>query len=610
MGESRRLAAATVGISEGTGVGWDRLRGNGEQRHQLRIDRQLASPKPPEKLSEPARRALEDFAFWRLRYLGRRSTPWQEEAAYSMVDWLLSPETEFAVVNCPPGSGKSTLFTHDIVAWMICRDRHIRILLGSRTFRLASQYSNRVRRLLERVRPLAANPAQGRPEPAEGCLAQDYGRFRPEYTDIWRQHEFTVTSADESPLEDKEPTVAAYGMDSEFLGARANLVIWDDLVVGSVLRTFEAIEQQRKWWEEEGQTRVEPGGVLLLQGQRMGPEDLYRYSLDQKLGEQDDGTESEESRYRHVIYPAHFEDRCQNDHGKDAKPYPEGCLLDPIRLPWRGTNGLTTIMRNRSEKYRVQYQQEDVDPISVLVQKIWVDGGRDSDGVQYPGCWDKTRGLCQLPHNLQPPFFSIATADPSPTKMWAVQWWVYQPASEQRFLMDLERRSMDAPDFLDRTPNGFSGLAHDWQLRSVELGYPITHWIIENNAAQRFLLQYDFVKAWTRHHRVQIIAHSTTRNKLDPDYGIQMLRNVYKFGNVNLPGLNVRDATGMKDPGRYAAMKLIDEVTRYSTDGSSAGTDDCMMAQWFLEYHLPTLSRPVAPAKRLKRPSWMQPVGV
>ena len=67
-------------------------------------------------------------------------------------------------------------------------------------------------------------------EAAEGCLAQDYGRFRPRTGDVWRADEFTVLASTdlaidgESSVEDKEPTVSSFGMDSEFLGARAKLV--------------------------------------------------------------------------------------------------------------------------------------------------------------------------------------------------------------------------------------------------------------------------------------------------------------------------------------------------------------------------------------------------
>jgi hypothetical protein len=457
---------------------------------------------------------------------------------------------------------------------------------------MASKYSGRIRRTLERVRPL---------EGAAGVLAQDYGRFKPELQDIWRQDEFVVLAHDDEPIEDKEPTVSAFGMETEFLGTRANFVVWDDLVTNKTMATPEKVEKLQTWWETEGETRLEPGGLLLLQGQRMGPEDLYNYALQQHVADDyEDGTDHpvDDTRYNHIIFPAHFEDRCTQDHGKDAKPFPEGCLLDPIRLPWRGKNGLATIIKNKESKFRVQYQQEDVDPDSVLVKKVWVDGGKDTDGIVYSGCWDDGRDVAGIPKNLEGPLYSIATADPSPTKYWSVQWWLYQPSTGLRYFLDMYRGTMDSPDFLDwvQGTNTYIGIMNDWQIRSESMGYPITHWIVENNAAQRFLLQYDFIKRWSRQHRTQIIGHSTYgKNKLDDNFGVQMLKNIYRLGLCRFPGAG---------RGHITALPLITEVTRYP-EGS---TDDCLMAQWFFEYWLPTLARPVASSKKLSRPSWVRNV--
>lgn len=606
-GYSVSEAAAAVGIRRETGYQWrrdgfDAVINNGQRSTQKRVDLSLSDPVRRDRLSDEALRALEDFDYFRLRYLGRRPTPWQADAAKNVLSWLESDDTEYAVINCPPGSGKSTLFTNDLLLWLICRERSIRILIGSSTQRLAENYSNRLRRMLERSRPLPENPLQGRPLAAEAALSQDFGRFRPQAAsgEMWTRSQFTVVQHDLDAVEDKEPTVTAYGMDSEFLGHRANLVIWDDLVTRKVLRSGELIENQQNWWVEEGETRLEPSGLLLLQGQRMGADDLYRYCLDMVLDEDEQESLGRKHKYRHVMYPAHFEDRCDGKHKKDAPAWPEGCLLDPVRLPWVGSKGLATIQRNRGDAYRVQYQQEDVDPAEVLVPKLWIDGGTDhQSGEMLPGCWDAGREIAEIPAGLAPPLLSIATADPSPTRFWSIQWWIVQPATNQRFLMDLIRQSMDAPDFLDWNANAgkFFGVMEEWQERSSDLGYPISHWIVEINAAQRFLLQYDHVRRWQRQHGVQIVGHSTHKNKTDPDFGVQMVKNLYRFGQVRLPGGTLS--------GRIAALKLVDEVTRYP----QTSTDDCLMAQWFLEHQLANGNmirsldhEPVV----LRRPSWMR----
>lgn len=617
-------ATQKLGMHIDTGYDWIKKREAGAFQYlEKKAEDALPNPRLRSELNPDALRALDDFEYFRWRYLGRRSRPWQIEAANQTVAWVTSDETELMVVNCPPGAGKSTLFTNDIPLWVICRDRTIRIFLGHRVLSEAQKYARRIKRALERTRPLPADPAQGRNEPAEGCLAQDYGRFKPRTGDVWRQDEFTVLAefdGEESSIEDKEATVTAKGMGTEFLGMRAELAIWDDLVTGSILKSADQVEAQRAWWDNEGVTRVEPGGCLMLVGQRMGAEDLYRHCLDERLPPDDEDettenmTEDEyaewlarvgETRYRHIIYPAHFEDRCTGKHGRTEEfAYPDGCLLDPIRLPWKGRNSLSTIRANRASKYRVQYQQEDVDPDDVLVPRIWIDGGIGSDGTLYPGCLDRHRGLCEVPTGLSHPTFSIATVDPSPTQFWAIEWWLYHPASESRFLLDLHRGRMEAPDWLDWNENekNFYGIAHDWQKRSRDLGFPITHWVFEQNAAQRFVLQHDHVKRWQRQMRVNIVPHNTTVKKLDEEFGVQMLRDRYRFGNVRLP-YRLGAHGFMSSPAKVASDHLIREVTMYPQPGPSY---DCLMAQYFLEFSLPSLSHEEKPLTKLKRPNWMR----
>lgn len=565
----------------------------------------LVDPIPLDALPSRVKRAVDDFGYFRRRYFGRVSTPWQEEAGERARVWLESPEKTFVVVNCPPGSGKSTLFTHDIPLWLLVRDRALRSMLGSRTETQAHLYTRRIKRALERrdvVRVDESLKEKGVAFDAEATLVDDFGRFKPRERDLWRGDEFVVAQWAGIPLEDKESTFAAWGMDSGFLGGRYNLIVWDDLVDKKTLRTENAREEQRKWFEEEAETRLEPGGLFILQGQRMGPEDLYRYALDQvgvDLADLDDDLDEVligrlPRKYEHVIYKAHYEDRClgKGSHGKQAKPYPEGCLLDPQRLPYRE---LRMIERNRSERYRVLYQQEEVDPAHVLVPKDWIDGGVTKDGEVLPGCWDNDRDICELPKGLSGRLVSVATADPSPTKFWSIQWWVYHPDTKQRFLMDLVRQAMDAPDFLDwnHQVGVFSGVMHEWQQRSVELGLPISTWVVEANAAQRFLLQYDHVRRWQSLSQVSIVAHQTARNKSDPDYGVQTLAPLYRHGLVRLPGKDYTFA-------RPTSLKLIDEVTRWPEGGS----DDCVMAQWFFEWNLRALEVKLDDQPRMWRPSW------
>ncbi len=545
--------------------------------------------------SPEGRKALEDFGYFRRRYMARASTPWAEDAAKKISDLLASPQKEFLVINIAPGAGKSTMFTHDLPAWLIARDRSIRIMIGSRTEQQARTYVNRLRRTLERELPVRADPKLvelGLASDAEATMSQDFGIFKPANNDMWTKDEFVVQQSNGVSADDKESTVTGYGMDSGFLGGRFDFIIWDDLVDKKTMRG--EMDTLTQWWEQEAESRLEPGGLLILQGQRLAADDLYRYALDLKdVNEDGEITDDSPRKYKHIVYKAHFDELCTGKHD-NPKPYPNGCLLDPVRLPWRE---LQRVRANREDRYLVMYQQEDFDPANQLVPSLWIDGGTDSDGINYPGCWDSDRGIGQIPRNLGGDWFSVITADPSPSKNWSVQWWLYQPETEIQYLLDLYRGPMDAPDFLDWNNNDgvFSGLLEEWTDRAADLGKPITYVIVEQNAAQRFLLQYDHVKRWQAIKGVNVVPHSTHRNKSDDGYGVQTIAPHYRFGRVRLPG-------AVMDGSRKKIEPMVKELNTWP----EGKTDDCVMAHWFLQWNAPRLFHvsPKNPPK-FNRPSWM-----
>ena len=144
---------------------------------------------PHSRLCDEALRGLHDFDFFRKHYLGRVPSPWQVEAAVTLVAMLENPEKEFVVLNVPPGAGKSTLF-HDVAVWSIVRNRAIRVMIGSISQAMAKQYSRRIRETLERQQPIHPDPEivkKGLAVDAQGCLSVDYGRFKPsDKGALWR----------------------------------------------------------------------------------------------------------------------------------------------------------------------------------------------------------------------------------------------------------------------------------------------------------------------------------------------------------------------------------------------------------------------------------------
>ena len=570
---------------------------------ELKAESKLEGPKSYERLSADAKKALEDFGYFRRRYFGRVSTPWQEMAGEELVKLLESDNKEYVVMNMPPGSGKTTLL-HDLTCWVICRNRSVRLLTGSATMSLAKRNLMRVRRSLERVIPEQAEDnlkARGQAFDAESTLAFDFGRFKPLDKELWTNEAFIVMQPEDAgAISEKEPTLSAYGMDSGFIGGRFDGCFWDDLVDPRKVRSADQREAMEDWYQDVAETRLEPAGMLALIGQRLAPDDLYRFALDMTqpiekdevldtLTDEEISNLRHDKKYKHLKYKAHYEELCEpENHKRGSEAYPKGCLLDPRRLPWRE---ISNLMSNRGERFAVVYQQEDIALDETLVRNEWVFGHGQSIG-----CIDKDRDRWEIPPGLNPAdCMVVATADPSPTNFWSIQCWLYHPESQQRFLLDLIRKKMEAPEFLEYNYNigEFTGVMEEWQRLSTSLGFPIQTWVIEQNAAQRFMLQYDHFKRWRQLNGVEVIPHNTNTNKSDANYGVTTISQHWRFGRVRLMG---------KGEGKVRSMHLIDEVTKYP----HGRTDDCVMAEWFFEWNIPNLYQPKTQKVQAWRPNWVR----
>ena len=613
----RRQGISLYGASKQCGLSYHACRDaeNGKTpRNFLAAQEALGKTLHPEvpaydTLIPEAQAAYDNIEIFAERYFGIILQPWQIEATERIMGLLNTDDEEYAVINAPPGSGKSTFFAKILPAWATIRNRAIRGMIGSSTQRLAEWYCRRLRAELDRAHPVKAelnDVRLGLAVDAQATLQNDFGMFKPDSSEIWRAEAFTVLQEDDQPLSQKEPTWSAFGMDSGFLGGRFDLVIWDDVYDPRKMRSAESREDMRRWWDEVAETRLEPGGLLILQGQRMSADDIYRYALD-KVAPPDEieledfdpeNAPSEWRKYHHISYKSHYEENCEGDHTLKSAPWPEGCLLYPRRLPWRK---LRHIKAQTPDRFEVLYQQSDVNPASVLVDPLWVSGGVGKDGVDYVGCWDNDRDLWEIPAGVSGELFVVATADPSPSQFWALQCWAYNPETQFRYLLESYRRKMDAPSFLDWNHNEqrFTGVAEDWWQITNDMGRPLTHWIIEANAAQKFILQYDHFKRWAAMRGVELVPHYThSRNKGDPKYGVQMLAPLWRVGRIRLPGKQRTEA-------RPHSLLLVNEVTRWNPEGTGSRTDDCVMAQWFLEHNLEKLYVPQGIGVKQWRPTWI-----
>jgi hypothetical protein len=546
-----------------------------------------SEPRQLSDLDGGVKDTLKDFSLFRKTFLCRDESLWAKDAADRIVERLLDKEQkDYVVINTPPGVGKTTLFTHDIPVWLICGGgsldpafgRALRILLGSKTKNVATHYVERLRRLLETRRPYYDKQSKRR---AEISLIDSFGRFRPKTTEgedyVWRRDQFTVAQLEDIDLYEKEPTVQAASRESGFLGERVDFYSWDDLAVRENSFNADLSAALGNWFEDEAETRLEPGGVGLLVGQRLSSIDLYRNRLDAIWT---DETGEEHKRYDRIVYPAHFDEGCDGRHRQwDGE---SGCVLDETRLPWRELERVAS-----KGNYRTVYLQEDHNYENQLVLPVWILGGTDPYGYEAPGCMDRDRGF----YNWFPgQSVDYVTVDPSAGNFWACEWWSLNVKTGIRSLVWGHRKRMQAGDFLDWNPKELVhvGLMEDLQTKSVSaFGHPIRCWIIEANAAHRYLFQYEHYRSWRkRWPLVDVISHVTQKNKADPELGVEAtLPMGYRMGMKRLPGKHAESATDMAQVS-YVRQK-VKELTEYPY----GSTDDTVMADWFGEYNLENIKR-------------------
>jgi hypothetical protein len=180
----------------------------------------------------------------------------------------------------------------------------------------------------------------------------------------------------------------------------------------------------------------------------------------------------------------------------------------------------------------------------------------------------------------------VISCDPSGEKYWAIGDWIYHPATESRYLVNLVRKEISAGQFLDYNPQapngeGYSGICEEWVQMGKKNGFPVDAVILEENACQRWFFRFEWSKQWLSSRRVKMEPHQTQGNKGDPELGVEsLLPPQYEYGRVRLPGNRL-------DGSRATCMKMVDELTHWP----EARTNDTVMMHWFFEYKLPKLMK-------------------
>lgn len=522
-------------------------------------EEKFPDPKSYEELSADGKRAVDEFVFFATEFLDL-SAPGYWGFVATEVDRIaklgvLTEEFNRILMTFHPGAGKTTL-GQAYLFWRIIRAR----AMGD--YRFSTIFGSITEKLAKRIIRMITWHADNNRK-----LISTFGRIRPISDDgetTWTKDEIMFAGMGGGS---KEATLKVFGAGQSIVGVRPNLAIWDDLVERMNSSPRHTAEM-REWWDGEPDTRMEPGGVILVTGHFFTPNDFY-HSLKDMTFVEDDGTELKV--WKHFRFKAHDESLCPVALGTGTEHTEfrlrddgqvEGCLLWPKRFTYR------QIMYHRQKNtslFELQYQSEDGVSGEVLAPKIWIEGGIEGDGSQYPGCLDRSRRLDQFPPRFD---FVLATLDPSPTKFAAAGAWAFDGKGHAHHLVKFERRRM--------TTEEYPRLIRAWT-EEIRKSWPAFNtWVVEKTGAD-YLHGAESMQSLPQELGIQIIAHDTKTNKNHQEYGIWAYRDEWRYGRMQIPYADART--------QETVRQILEEHWLYPYDE----TDDTVLMTWFYHLHRATV---------------------
>ena len=521
-------------------------------------------------LAEDARTNLSDFAEFSEKYLGAKV--WDH--MLNVVDMLEGKEPRWIdpamtyekgsaglsrlLVNVPPNHAKTMTITINYVTYRIVKNPNISVIVISKTQEQAKKFLYAIKQRLTHPRYADLQAAFG---PADGYKAT---------ADQWSANKIYL-GGDIRDNDAKDPTVEAIGMGGQVYGARADLIVLDDVVTLSNANEW---AKQQEWIRQEVASRLPPGGgQLLVVGTRVSAVDLYKELRNPQ--HYTDGV----LPWSYLSMPAVLE---YADNPKDWKtlwakseqPLTDTDVPDENGNFDRWTGERLTAVRNEAgpSKWSLVYQNLDIaenaifDPMCV---RGAVNGMRKSGAL--------IAGAAGHPENAQN-FYRIIGIDPAMSGDTAAVAYAVDRRTHKRYVMDVH--VMSSP-----TPAAIRSLIREW----TDAYQPHTV-IVESNAFQLFLTQDEEIRNFLATRGINYRPHYTGNNKQDPEFGVASLAPLFgtvtkRDGNNN----NLKHADDniieLPDSSRNEHVKkLIEQLVTWQPGVQGKRLKmDAVMALWFCE---------------------------
>jgi hypothetical protein len=521
-------------------------------------------------LANEARSGLDDFASFSEKYLGAKV--WDH--MLNVVDMLEGKEPRWIhpamtyekgsaglsrlLVNVPPNHAKTMTITINYVTYRVVKNPNINVIVISKTQEQAKKFLYAIKQRLTHPRYADLQAAFG---PTDGYKAT---------ADMWSANKVYL-GADVRESDAKDPTIEAIGMGGQVYGARADLIVLDDVVTLSNAGEW---AKQQEWIRQEVASRLPPGGgQLLVVGTRVSAVDLYKELRNPQ--HYTDGIVP----WSYLSMPAVLEyaddpKDWKTLWGKSEQPLTEDDTPDENGNFDRWTGPRLTAVRNEAgpSKWSLVYQNLDIaenaifDPMCV---RGAVNGMRKS-GALVAGA----AGHPDTPQN----FYRIIGIDPAMSGDTAAVAYAVDRRTHKRYVMDVY--VMSSP-----TPAAIRTLIREW----TDAYKPHTV-IVESNAFQLFLTQDEEIRNFLSTRGISYRPHYTGNNKQDPEFGVASLAPLFgtitkrdgNNNNLKHAGDNIIE---LPDSSRNEHVKKLIEqlvVWQPGVQGKKLKMD-AVMALWFCE---------------------------
>jgi hypothetical protein len=357
---------------------------------------------------------------------------------------------------------------------------------------------------------------------------------------------------------EKDPTVQALGFGSQIYGARADLIILDDVVMNSNAHEW---EKQIEWLQKEVITRLGRHGKLLIVGTRVAPVDLYKMIRD---GSQWTGGKSP---FTYCAMPAVLEFDEKPENWKTLWPksnLQENEIDDPdengLYPKWDGPS----LFKRRSEVapsvWAMVYQQEDVVEDSIFSPTCVAGSvnGMRKRGPLKPGVPGHPKAVDGG--------YTIIGIDPAMQGATAAVVITYNRADGRIYVLD-------CVNMTEPTPAKIQNLIEEWVQK-----YKPQELRIETNAHQKYYALDNDLRNYLAAYGCQLNSHFTGKNKWDTGLGVASMAAL--FGNTRDGRFQDNNLIELpSNEGSEGLKALVQQLITWKPD--TRNPTDCVMALWF-----------------------------